>query len=82
MGAKRLEKNEKTLRGTIWKHYKGEEYEMICIAENHEHPYHNEVVYRSIKDDEYYTRSVQSWASLTADEDWKVVKKFTYLRNK
>lgn len=66
------------LQSGIYQHYKGDEYELLFVAEQTEN--HEELaVYRSLKDKKVWARPASMWNE-EVDQNGKKGPRFTYLR--
>lgn len=66
------------LQAGIYQHYKGGEYQLLYVAEN-EADKQEVVVYKSLKDNKIWTRSLSEWNELI-ERDGESVKRFEYIR--
>ena len=61
-----------------YRHFKGNEYEVICIAKNSENS-EDMVVYRALYGDkEFWVRPASMWNE-NVERDGKIFKRFTYI---
>ena len=61
-----------------YRHFKGNEYELIAIAKNSENPEELLAVYRSVKSpEEVWVRPLTMWCESVTLPDGKVCKRFS-----
>lgn len=65
----------------IYKHYKGNIYEVIGIA-SHSETLEKLVVYRSVKNQDIWVRPIYMWDEDVKLPDGSIVKRFQYIGDK
>jgi len=67
------------LKAGLWKHYKGNIYELLFVAQHTELEDEQLVIYRSAKDKgQYWARPYKMWLE-TVEIDGKEVRRFEYI---
>ena len=75
-----MERDENTKLG-LYRHFKGNIYELVAIARHSEEPDMKMAVYRSAKSpEEYWVRPLSMWQE-TVERDGVTYQRFTYIEN-
>ena len=71
--------NENEIKLGIYRHFKGNIYELVSIARHSENPDIKMAVYRSVGNpEEYWVRPLTMWNE-SVEHDGKIVKRFEYI---
>lgn len=71
--------NSEDLRPGRYRHYKGNEYELLFVA-THSETLEKTVVYRALYGDfGVWVRPARMWNETVTDKNGKTVKRFTYI---